>query len=297
MNASTTHAFDTALHFETESPEHLRGRTQPGWANMVGPFGGITAASLLRAVEQHPGCGGEPRALTVNFLAPIADGDFDIAVHAARINRTNQHWIVELTQHGQAKANASAVFGIPIDTWSDTEPEPPSALAPEDIVATDLSKVIAWAHNYDMRFIEGAVPHSDDGAQPSSTTTLWVRDSPPRSLDFPALAALCDVFYPRVYLRRGAFMPAGTITLSVYFHGDKQQLDAHGNDFVLATAHANCFSHGYFDQTAQLWDRNGRLLATSHQLVYFKDPGFDAPPVKAGTTSTLGDQPRTLNNP
>lgn len=273
MNTSTAmHAFDTALHFETESPEHLRGRTQPDWANMVGPFGGITAATLLRAVEQHPECCGEPRALTVNFLAPIADGDFDIVVHAARINRTNQHWITELSQHGQAKATATAVFGIRADTWSDTEPEPPSAPPPEDIAASDLSNFIAWARNYDMRFVQGAVPHSDNGAHPSSTTTLWVRDSQPRSLDFAALTALCDVFYPRIYLRRGAFMPAGTITLTVYFHSNQQQLDAQGNDFLLAAAHANCFSHSYFDQTAQLWSRTGDLLATSHQLVYFKDP-------------------------
>jgi hypothetical protein len=34
---------------------------------MAGPFGGVTAATLLRAIEVHPDCLGEPVAPTVNF--------------------------------------------------------------------------------------------------------------------------------------------------------------------------------------------------------------------------------------
>jgi acyl-CoA thioesterase len=105
---------------------------------------------------------------------------------------------------------------------------------------------------------------------PSSTSTLWVRDGAGRRIDYPALAALCDIFYPRVFLRRGGFIPSGTISLTAYFHADQPQLDALGSDFVLATAHANRFSRGYFDQSAKLWTREGGLLATTHQIVYFK---------------------------
>jgi acyl-CoA thioesterase len=81
---------------------------------------------------------------------------------------------------------------------------------------------------------------------------------------------MCDIFYPRVFLRRGAPVPAGTISLTTYFHADQQQLDAVGADYVLGTAHANRFSNGYFDQSAQVFSRDGALLATTHQIVYFK---------------------------
>ena len=40
--------------------------------------------------------------------------------------------------------------------------------------------------------------------------------------------------------------------------------------YVLGTAHANRFSRGYFDQTAEVWGRDGVLLATTQQIVYFK---------------------------
>ena len=84
---------------------------------------------------------------------------------------------------------------------------------------------------------------------------------------------ICDYNYafdPRVYLRRGAPSPAGTISLTTYFHADEAELSYVGDDFVLCRAQANRFSNGFFDQSAEIWSRDGRLLVTTHQLVYFK---------------------------
>jgi acyl-CoA thioesterase len=265
----TPHPFDRALQLDSADAGTMRGATQPEWANMVGPFGGITAAILLRAVESHPNRIGDPLALTVNFAAPIADGDFDITVRPARTNRSNQHWILELRQGDEVKSTATALFGLHRDTWADTEAQPPKAPAPEQVPAGAFIDAAVWAQRYDMRFIEGPVP-TDGTPSPSSTTTLWVRDADGRRLDFAALAALSDVFYPRVFLRRGDILPAGTTSLTTYFHADQDQIDALGDDFVLASAHSNRFSRGYFDQSAQLWSRAGQLLVSTHQFVYFK---------------------------
>ena len=81
---------------------------------------------------------------------------------------------------------------------------------------------------------------------------------------------MSDIFYPRVFLRQGAASPAGTISLTTYFHADGQDLAKVDGDFVLGHARANRFSHGFFDQSAQIWSGAGELLATTHQLVYFK---------------------------
>ena len=121
-----------------------------------------------------------------------------------------------------------------------------------------------------MRFVDGVAPAADSQPSPTSTTTLWARDAAQRPIDYPALAALSDIFFPRVFLRRGEYLPAGTISLTTYFHADQEQLNAAGGEYMLCTAHANRFSRGYFDQSAQLWSRDGALLATSHQIVYFK---------------------------
>lgn len=267
---TTPHPFDRAMHLEPVDAGVVRGATEPDWANMVGPFGGITAAVLLRAIESHPDRIGDPLALTVNFTAPIVDGEFDIVLRAARTNRSNQHWVLELRQNDEVKTTATALFGLHRDTWTDIEALPPKTPAPEDIPRSKFFDAIVWATRYDMRFTDGPVP--DDGVlSESSTSTLWVRDAEERLLDFAALAAVSDMFYPRVFLRRGGYIPSGTISLTTYFHADQAQIDAVGADFVLGSAHANGFSRGYFDQSAQLWSRAGDLLVSTHQLVYFKD--------------------------
>jgi acyl-CoA thioesterase len=264
------HAFDRAIELEEMSTDVVRGRTQPDWANMVGPFGGVTAAVLLRAIESHPDRIGEPVALTVNFAAPIADGEFEISRRAARTNRTNQHWIVELSQGGVVATTATAVFGIRRDTWSVTQAVPPTASPPEQIARSSPENLPVWIRMYDMRFAEGSFSGGAIQTGPSSTSTLWVRDAAQRQIDFSALTAMSDIFFPRVFLRRGV-VPAGTISMTTYFHADSQHLGALGGDYVLATARADRFERGFFDQNAQLWSRDGTLLATTYQIVYFKD--------------------------
>src|ERR1700674_1785288 len=69
------------------------------WA-FVGPFGGATAATIMRTLIDHPQRAGDPLALTVNFCAPIAQGAFDLDVRLIKANRSTQHWCVELSQGG-----------------------------------------------------------------------------------------------------------------------------------------------------------------------------------------------------
>jgi hypothetical protein len=98
-----------------------------------------------------------------------------------------------------------------------------------------------------------------------------MRDAPPRPLDFCALAALADVFFPRVWLRRAHRVPAGTVSITVYFHASAAQLQETGMGYLLGQARGQEFRNGFFDQTVQLWNEAGTMLATSHQIVYYKE--------------------------
>jgi len=266
---SESHPLDRAIELDVVDDDVVRGRTQPEWTNMVGPFGGVTAAAILRAIDIHPDRLGEPVALTVNFAAPIADGPFEITRRAPRTNRTNQHWIVELSQDGEVKTTATAVFGTHRDTFSDTEASMPAVPAPDEIPRTAHTNLPTWVQMYDMRFADGSFSGGEIEIGPSSASTLWVRDVAQRDVDFAALTALSDIFFPRIFLRRGV-VPAGTISMTTYFHADGGRLAALGGDYILGTAHANRFDRGFFDQSAQLWSRDGALLATTYQIVYFK---------------------------
>jgi acyl-CoA thioesterase len=86
-----------------------------------------------------------------------------------------------------------------------------------------------------------------------------------------ALAAMADAFYPRIWRRRARWVPAGTVSQTIYFHAGATELAGIGNDFLLGQAQARDFRRGFFDQSAHLWSRNGMLLASAHQMVYYKE--------------------------
>ena len=76
--ASPSFNFDQAIALHPLDQGRYAGSTHSAWLNMVGPFGGITAAVLLHAVLLHPGRLGTPVAFTINFCAGVADGAFEI---------------------------------------------------------------------------------------------------------------------------------------------------------------------------------------------------------------------------
>ena len=65
-------------------------------------------------------------------------------------------------------------------------------------------------------------------------------------------------------------MPFGTVSLTTYFHADAEDLAAEDITRVLAVADARTFHKSYGDQIGELWSPHGRLLATTHQIAYFK---------------------------
>ncbi|HLS33666.1 MAG TPA: hypothetical protein VK039_08750, partial [Brevibacterium sp.] len=116
------------------------------------------------------------------------------------------------------------------------------------------------------RLVSGA----PDVPSASSETVMWVAQSQPRTWDHVSLTAACDVFFPRIFARTGAASPAGTISYTVYFHTGREVLAAQGEN-LLVRARASRFHDGLFDQIGHVWGQDGELLATTTQLVYFKD--------------------------
>jgi hypothetical protein len=110
-----------------------------------------------------------------------------------------------------------------------------------------------------------------DGSGEDSLSHLWLRDNPARPLDFVALSAMADAFYPRIWLRRARLVPAGTVSVTVYFHAGAADLARSSQGYLLGQAQAQTFQQGFFDQAVQLWSEAGELLATAHQIVYFKE--------------------------
>jgi hypothetical protein len=48
-------------------------------------------------------------------------------------------------------------------------------------------------------------------------------------------------------------------------------LAAQGEQFLLGVAEGIHYRHGFFDQRAELWGAGEQLLASTHQVMFFRD--------------------------
>ncbi len=271
MLAVTDHVFDSATRV-TAGDSCWQGRTSDDYWAFVGPFGGATAATILRALIEHPQRAGDPLSLTVNFCAPIAQGAFDLDIRLVKANRSTQHWSVDMTQGDSGVTTlATAVFAVRRPSWSHQQAEFPKAPAFEQTLP--YTKMAApWVRQYDFRFVAGEPKF---GGQPliapaSAFSKLWIGDRVPRKIDALSLMSMSDAFFGRAFHARGELMPFGTVSLTTYFHADAEDLAAEDITRVLAVADARIFHKSYGDQIGELWSPQGRLLATTHQIAYFK---------------------------
>lgn len=269
------HVLDEAIAVTRTEDGVATARTHRQWENMVGPFGGITAATAASAVLSHPDVQGEVVAITVNFAAPLAPGEWSIAAEPVRTNRTSQHWTITARQGADVVVTATAVTGVDRDTWADTEAVMPEVDAPDAYAETRIPFPLKWLQNYRMRFVAGEIPIPPAPLADDANAMFWLRHAEARPWDAPALIAASDAFYPRVFRRRGPSVRASTITLTTYLHASDAELAAAG-PYLLLRAGASRYGRGLFEQRGEIWSEGGALLATTYQLVYFSEPRADA---------------------
>jgi acyl-CoA thioesterase len=261
------HPFDTAIALTAETPDRRHGRTSDDYWNMVSPFGGVTAAAMLQAMLDHPERRGTPLAFTLNFLAPIEAGDYVVETELVRANRSSQHWAIRLSQAGRVLAQAIAICALRRETWSLVEAAPPEVPPAGQCAVAPPRKATGFLQRYEFRIVRG----KPFAANEDSLSQVWVSDNPPRPLDFASLTALCDSFLPRIFLRRPEFVPIGTVSINIYFHAGEEALLRQGAAPVLAVAQAQAFNDGHFDHHGHVWSTDGTLLATTQQLVWYKE--------------------------
>ena len=276
------HPFDQAIALQADGPDRFSGHCGRSYWNMLGPFGGISAATALQAVLQHPALLGEPVSLTVNYASALVEGPFTIIARPVRTNRSTQHWMLELQQQGAGGAletnlSATALTALRRPTWGASDVPFPGVPAPDSLEPVRRAFPLEWFHRYQLASVCGGIPDAWDGTEngagpdTASLTRVWMRDMPLRVLDFCSLTALADVFFPRVFLRRATRVPSGTVSMTVYFHAGGELLRQCGSGFVLGQARGQVYRNGFFDQTAQLWSAAAEPLATSTQVVYYKE--------------------------
>src|SRR6218665_3096749 len=145
---------DEALPLHAASPPgasagQYQGATHAGYWNMGGPFGGVTAATMLQAIAQHPQRLGDPLSLTVNFAGALVAGPFTVQAQPVRTNRSTQHWTLAIVQAGadgvqQVTTSATAVTALRRETWSVGDVPMPQVPAPAGQPAIPSGFGVEW---------------------------------------------------------------------------------------------------------------------------------------------------------
>lgn len=267
----TVHPFDRATQV-TAVDSGWRGEASTNYFAFVGPFGGATAATMLRAIMIQPGCAGDPLSVTVNFCAPVASGSFDLAPRRMKATRSTQHWMIELVQNGEVAAFMTAVFATRRPSWSHQPAIMPDAPPFDQVDLLPDSVVAPWAQQYQFRFVKNAPQYgkTPNDAPASAYSRMWLSDAMPRRIDCLSLLSMSDTFFARIFHVLGTIVPIGTVSMTTVFHADAADLAAEDITMVLGAADASSFHKSFSDQTGELWSPNGRLLATTSQVVYFK---------------------------
>lgn len=266
------HPFDDAIALTNLSEGKWRGATTPEYMNMVGPFGGITVAVCLNAVLRDPRRTNDPVAITTNFCTGVKPGPFEIHVTLERSGKYIQHWSVRQIQDDTVCTTASIVTGRRTDTFAHQVAQMPDVPSHEQTPKAPAPGALAFLHQYDFRFIEGA-PVLDRRFETlqSDLTRIWMRDAQPRPLDWASFSALSDGFPLRLLSVRGGLKPMGTVSLTTYFLCSADDLAAQGTAPILGQARSTMFNAHFHDQQSLYWGKDGRLLASGTQVVWFKE--------------------------
>lgn len=272
MNIRNEHPFDVATALTDLGGGKFAGETSPEYANVVGTFGGVTAATMMRAVLESKDRRGDPVVQTVNFCGSLDAGGFEISATMERAGKYTQHWSLKLVQNAEVKTTASIVCGVRSEVFSRQIEMKPSAPDPETCEPLKTKGLINWLERYSFRFVEGeprlsGIPLSEQG---NSRSLLWIADLPERPVNTLSLAAISDCFFPRLLHLRGKMVPFGTVSMTTYFHSTTEEISAVGAAAVLGATDSKCVHRNFHDQQMQLWASDGTLLASGSQLVWYK---------------------------
>ncbi|MEL6983316.1 MAG: thioesterase family protein [Actinomycetota bacterium] len=269
-SGSAGYDFDEAIAVTTTGEGQLRASIAPGWDIRGIPNGGYLLA-LMTAAGQTAVPQPHPLSVSATYLGPPDFSEADLTVDVARVGRRQSTATVRLHQNGEEKVRATMTFGTLLDADPEIladdaerplEPRPAASQLVER-ASTD-GEVIALRERVEILLAEGV---GFAAGQPSGEARLdaWLRFANGRDPDPLALLLFGDAVPPSIFERRGlgvGHVPTVQLTTHLF------ALPAPGP--VQARFRTRVQGGSFIDEDGELWDANGRLVATARQLALLR---------------------------
>jgi acyl-CoA thioesterase len=266
MGGAMTMRFDDEIALTLQDAGLYEATIAETWWIERGPNGGYLAALLLHALIETVGDPRrDPRSLTIHFLEPPASGPCRIVTTVERAGRSVTTLSARLTQGERTCALALAAFAVPRPSYELAEAAmpivpPPEGLSPFPPAGTLFPR---FTTHYDYRWALGDLPFSGSS---SSRVGGWIRLTEPRPADAPLLAAFADAWVPCLFPRLAEPIGAPTLDLTIHFRARLPLPAAAPDDFYFCVFSSQLAADGVFDESGEIWSRDGALLAQSRQL-------------------------------
>lgn len=256
----------------------LAATVPEGWDVRGIPHGGyllaVAAAAAATEVDQP-----DPVSIAATYLAPPQFGTVDLTVEVVRAGRRQSTALVMMSQDGRSLVQSSVTFSQLKPAEDSTGP---SALTP-DTEAPEIPPVedclqfatgpdqepIGLRERLDIRLSPdtGFIRNEPSGVP---VLTGWARlrsgiDQPHVDPDLLGLLVLSDGFPPSMFEALGVtgyHVPTIQLTTHVFGH------PAPG--WMRCRCRTTVRGDGYIDEDTDLWDSQGRPVATARQLALLR---------------------------
>lgn len=220
-------------------------------------------------LEAEPHAFGEALSLTLTYAAGLPAGDLDVRTRRLRQGGSIGVWEVEILPAGSDQVGAHAIVTLARrpSTPRFAFATMPAAPDPESLPSPDLGLASQHygASAFDRRTLEGFPPKPGD----SSRSLAWVR-SRRGPLDKALLGMITDNSAPRAMYALGPTIMTTTLSLTAYLHATVEELAEVSDDFILVECEGRVGGGGASDERSSYWRRDGKLLATSEQLAWYR---------------------------
>jgi hypothetical protein len=247
------------------------------WSNPGGGlWGGYAIGLCIRVLEAEPEAVGEPLSLTLTYAAGLPSGALDIRTRRLRQGGSIGFWEVELLPAGSDQVGVHGVVTMARrpETPDFAFARMPAAPPPESLPSPDMSGAAMHygASAFERRTLEGFPPKPTG----DSRSLAWVR-SRRGTLDKALLGMITDNSAPRAMYALGSAVMTTTLSLTAYLHATVEEIAEVGDDFILVECEGRVGGGGASDERSSYWRRDGKLLATSEQLAWYREAPRGAP--------------------
>lgn len=264
---STNPAYDIAL--SAVGPGRWTTHAAPAWRNPGGAlWGGYALGLCVRALEAEPDATGEALSMTLTYAAGLPSGELDVRTRRLRQGGSIGVWEVEIRGQGAEDVGVHGMITLarrpptPAFAFADPPQTPPPEELPTPPLPAGMEHFGASA--FERRTLDGFPPKSGG----DSRSLAWVR--PRRGVwDKALMAMVTDNSPPRAMYALDRVMTT-TLSLTVYLHANADELAALGDQFILIECEGRVGGGGASDERSSYWSRDGRLLATSEQLAWYR---------------------------